>query len=79
MERPRHEVTESGSCRWGTLTRAERQVVALTAEGFTNREIGERLFVSRRTVQSHLSHVFTKLGISSRVTLAVAVAHTQRG
>jgi DNA-binding CsgD family transcriptional regulator len=79
MDRPNDDVTKSGTCRWDTLTRAERQVVALTAEGFTNREIGERLFVSRRTVQSHLSHVFTKLGISSRVTLAVAVAHTQRG
>ena len=62
---------------WDALTRAECAVVALSAEGLTNREIGERLFVSRRTVQTHLSHVFAKLGISSRVTLAAAVARSQ--
>jgi DNA-binding CsgD family transcriptional regulator len=52
------------------LTRAERDVAGLAGEGLSNKEIAERLFVSPRTVQAHLSHVFTKLGITSRVHLA---------
>ena len=58
------------STGWASLTRAERQVVRLVTHGLTNREIGERLFISRRTVQTHLSHVFAKLGIASRRQLA---------
>jgi predicted ATPase/DNA-binding CsgD family transcriptional regulator len=54
---------------WASLTPAELDVVRLVAEGLTNAEIGERLFISRRTVQAHLSHVFAKLGISSRKEL----------
>ena len=45
-------------------------MVALVAEGLSNPQIGQRLFVSPRTVQTHLAHVFTKLGISSRAQLA---------
>lgn len=52
------------------LTRAEVDVVELVAAGLSNREIGERLFISRRTVESHLSHVFRKLDISNRTQLA---------
>ncbi|TMC49430.1 MAG: hypothetical protein E6J14_07965 [Chloroflexi bacterium] len=59
---------------WESLTPAEREVVRLAAQGLTNPEIGARLFVSRRTVETHLSHVFTKLGVSSRVQLAASVA-----
>jgi DNA-binding CsgD family transcriptional regulator len=55
---------------WVSLTPAERQVADLAASGLTNREIGDRLFSSPRTVQAHLSHVFAKLGISSRKVLA---------
>jgi len=51
---------------WGALTRAEIEVARLAAEGLTNREIGARLFVSPRTVQTHLSHVFGKLEVASR-------------
>lgn len=58
------------SVGWESLTKAELRVVGLTAEGLTNREIGERLFVSKRTVATHLEHVFQKLGLSSRVRLA---------
>jgi hypothetical protein len=45
----------------------EREVVRLAREGLTNREIGARLYMSRSTVKAHLSHVFAKLGISSRI------------
>jgi DNA-binding NarL/FixJ family response regulator len=48
-------------------------VVALVAEGLTNPEVGQRLFVSRRTVQTHLSSAFRKLEITSRVELAALV------
>jgi DNA-binding CsgD family transcriptional regulator len=59
---------------WESLTPMESEVVRLTVDGLTNREIGERLFISRRTVQTHLSHVLTKLDISTRVELAAAAA-----
>jgi DNA-binding CsgD family transcriptional regulator len=55
---------------WPALTAAEKAVAQLVAEGLTNREVAERLFVSPHTVNSHLRHVFTKLGINSRVELA---------
>jgi DNA-binding CsgD family transcriptional regulator len=55
---------------WDSLTPTEREVVRLAVEGLTNAQIGERLFVSRRTVETHLSHVFGKVGVSSRVQLA---------
>lgn len=59
---------------WASLTPAELRVARLVAEGLTNPEIGARLFLSRRTVQSHLSHVFAKLRVSSRAELATLVA-----
>jgi DNA-binding CsgD family transcriptional regulator len=55
---------------WESLTRTELAVARLVVEGLTNRQIGERLFVSRRTVETHLAHVFQKLGISTRAQLA---------
>jgi predicted ATPase/DNA-binding CsgD family transcriptional regulator len=54
---------------WASLTPAERDVARLTCEGLANKEIATRLFVSPRTVQAHLSHIYTKLGIASRVQL----------
>jgi len=51
------------------LTAQEAQVARLAREGLSNPEIGARLFISPRTAQYHLSHVFTKLGISSRSQL----------
>lgn len=59
---------------WGSLTDTERRVVDLVAQGLTNPEVGRQLFTSRRTVETHLAHVFAKLGISSRVQLAAEVA-----
>jgi predicted ATPase/class 3 adenylate cyclase/DNA-binding CsgD family transcriptional regulator len=59
---------------WASLTPAERQVVRLVSEGLANNDIATRLFISPRTVQTHLTHVYTKLGLSSRVQLAQEVA-----
>ena len=55
---------------WDSLTPTELRVVGLVAEGLTNRQIAERLYVSRRTVATHLEHVFQKLGHTNRVELA---------
>ena len=59
--------------RAGDLTAQERQVAELAAAGLTNREIGDRLFLSPRTVSTHLYRVFPKLGIASRADLAAAL------
>jgi DNA-binding NarL/FixJ family response regulator len=49
-------------------------VVRLVAEGRTNRDIADRLFLSRDTVHTHVSHILSKLGLSSRVELAAQPA-----
>ena len=59
---------------WSSLTAAEIPVVRLAAEGLTNAEIAARLFLSRYTVETHLKHVFAKLGVESRAELAALVA-----
>ena len=59
---------------WAALTPTERDVVRLAGEGLGNKEIGARLLISPRTVQTHLTHVYAKLGVSSRVALARATA-----
>jgi predicted ATPase/class 3 adenylate cyclase/DNA-binding CsgD family transcriptional regulator len=59
---------------WTSLTPTELDVARLVAEGLTNRDVAERLFVSPRTVQTHLTHIYTKLGVTSRVQLAQEAA-----
>jgi DNA-binding CsgD family transcriptional regulator len=59
---------------WAALTPAELDVVRLVSEGLANNDIATQLFVSPRTVQSHLTHVYTKLGLTSRVQLAQEAA-----
>jgi len=59
---------------WASLTPTERGVVRLVSEGLTNKDIGTKLFVSPRTVQTHLTHVYTKLGLTSRVQLVQEAA-----
>ncbi len=59
---------------WASLTPTELDVVRLVSEGLTNNDIATRLFVSPRTVQTHLTHVYNKLGLSSRVQLVQEAA-----
>ena len=61
---------------WRSLTPAEVQVIDLVAEGCRNAEIADRLFVSVSTVKTHLTHIFTKLSVSTRAELAARA--TQR-
>jgi predicted ATPase/DNA-binding CsgD family transcriptional regulator len=60
------------------LTRREREVAALVADGLTNREIAQRLFISERTADGHLEHIREKLGFNSRAQIAAwVVGHPQ--
>jgi DNA-binding CsgD family transcriptional regulator len=62
---------------WESLTPTELDVVRLVSEGLPNKDIATRLFVSPRTVQTHLTHVYAKLAVSSRVQLVQEAArHT---
>jgi ATP/maltotriose-dependent transcriptional regulator MalT len=84
-ERARRELRASGETSHrrppGTvdqLTPQELQIVQLAAEGLSNREIGQRLYLSHRTVESHLYRVFPKLGITSRAQLGNALGDLAR-
>jgi DNA-binding NarL/FixJ family response regulator len=57
----------------GALTRSEHEVARLVAEGWSNREIADRLVVSRRTVESHMSAIYRKLAVTTRVQVANTV------
>jgi DNA-binding CsgD family transcriptional regulator len=62
---------------WESLTKSERAVAELVAEGLTNREVGKRLFISPHTVNSHLRHAFQKLDVSTRAALASKLSRAQ--
>ena len=59
---------------WASLTPAEREVVRLAGEGLRNEAIARRLFIAPGTVKVHLSHIFAKLGITTRAELAAQAA-----
>ena len=68
-----HRTVDSG---WGSLTATENRIAALVQTGLTNRQIATQLFISPRTVQTHVSHILAKTGLTSRVEVAAA-AHVQ--
>jgi DNA-binding CsgD family transcriptional regulator len=79
-ERARQELRASGETSrqrtpeaWDQLSPQELQIARMAAEGLTNREIGQKLYLSHRTVGSHLYRMFPKLGITSRAQLATAL------
>jgi two-component system nitrate/nitrite response regulator NarL len=57
------------------LTRRELEIVRMVVAGYTNKEIAEQFSIGENTVKSHLTHIFNKLGASSRVELALFAAH----
>jgi len=65
------------SSGWASLTPTELEIVRHAADGLTNPEIGERMFISRGTVKVHLSHIYAKLGLRNRSEVAAEVARRQ--
>lgn len=63
---------------WESLTEAEMDVVRLVTAGMTNRQIAERLYLSPRTIQTHVSHIMRKLGIARRSEIAAETSRRQR-
>lgn len=57
------------------LSAREREIVALVAKGYRNREMAEKLFISEQTVKNHLHNIFDKLGVSDRLELALYAIH----
>jgi DNA-binding NarL/FixJ family response regulator len=57
------------------LSQREREIVVLVAQGFKNKEIAERMFISEQTVKNHLHNIFDKLGVSDRLELALYAIH----
>ena len=75
VERARSELGRiGGRTREEGLTAAERRVAVLVAEGRTNREVAAALFLTERTIASHLTHIYAKLGVRSRTELARLLA-----
>ena len=58
------------------LTASERRIAELAAQGLTNRQIAQNLFITARTVEGHLTSVFTKLDVRTRMELAAALGTT---
>jgi DNA-binding CsgD family transcriptional regulator len=70
IRRGSREAHRDASFGWASLTATETRIAELVRDGMTNREIGTKLFVSPRTVQTHVSHILQKTGLRSRVEIA---------
>jgi DNA-binding CsgD family transcriptional regulator len=70
IRRGPHTAHRQARTGWASLTQAEATVAALVMEGLSNRQIGERLFSSPRTVATHVSHILAKLGVRTRTDIA---------
>ena len=57
------------------LSHREREIVALVAQGYKNKEMAEKMFISEQTVKNHLHNIFDKLGVSDRLELALYAIH----
>jgi two-component system, NarL family, nitrate/nitrite response regulator NarL len=57
------------------LSQREREIVVLVAQGFKNREMAEKMFISEQTVKNHMHNIFDKLGVSDRLELALYAIH----
>ena len=69
----------SGSGKTGRerspLSQREREIVQLVAQGYKNKEMAEKMFISEQTVKNHLHNIFDKLGVSDRLELALYAIH----
>jgi len=73
-KRPRKPPSTRG---WESLSRRELEIVDLIADGMSNPQIAERLYISRRTVETHLSNIYRKLDLTNRTQLATATVDTR--
>jgi DNA-binding CsgD family transcriptional regulator len=64
---------------WTSLTATEEQVAEAVSQGLTNRQVGNRLYMSPHTVDSHLRHIYWKIGINSRIELTRLLVERQYG
>src|SRR5712691_6113348 len=65
----------SRDCDRSPLSQREREIVVLVAQGFKNKEMAEKMFISEQTVKNHLHNIFDKLGVSDRLELALYAIH----
>lgn len=77
LEDHRH-VAPASPDPWG-LSGREREVLAMLADGRTNRQIGEALFISDKTASVHVTHILAKMGVSSRTEAALLAARAGAG
>ena len=75
MQHPLRTLSKVRPPQIDPLTRRERQIVGVMAEGLTNKEVAQRLRLAEGTVKVHLHRIYRKLGIANRTTLAI-LAHT---
>ena len=57
------------------MSQREREIVSLVAQGFKNKQMAEKMFISEQTVKNHLHNIFDKLGVSDRLELALYAIH----
>jgi two-component system, NarL family, nitrate/nitrite response regulator NarL len=74
-EAPAAGTPASSSRERSLLSQREREIVAVVAQGFKNKEIAEKMFISEQTVKNHLHNIFDKLGVSDRLELALYATH----
>lgn len=68
-------IRQPGRDQGGSLSQREREIVSLVSQGFKNKEMAERMFISEQTVKNHLHNIFDKLGVSDRLELALYAIH----
>jgi len=74
IRQPRPRQAPAPGTGWASLTPTELTVARTVAEGLSNPQIAERMFISHRTVATHLTSIFRKLGVSSRAELTAKAA-----
>jgi two-component system, NarL family, nitrate/nitrite response regulator NarL len=75
MQQQQQQSGGRGERERSPLSQREREIVALVAQGFKNKEMAEKMFISEQTVKNHLHNIFDKLGVSDRLELALYAIH----
>ena len=69
----------AGPAEFASLTPQEKKILSLIAEGLTNRQIGERMFLAEKTVKNHVTNVLAKLGVERRTQAAILASKLRHG